>query len=268
MTTATLETKPMTAEQLILVETDGPVGIIKLNRPKVLNALNPQLMTQLADQLEAFDKDDSIYVIVLAGSERAFAAGADIGDMAECASLEMYKRDQFATWDRIKRTKKPIVAAVSGYALGGGCELMMLCDVIIASDTSQIGQPEINIGVMPGAGGTQRLTRAVGKATAMDVILTGRFLGAAEALAGGLVSRVVPREHFYSEALRIAHAMARKGPIALRFAKESVLKAHETALSEGLEYERKLFYALFSTEDQKEGMRAFMEKRKPDFKGK
>ena len=171
----------MTAEQLILVETDGPVGIIKLNRPKVLNALNPQLMTQLAEQLETFDKDDSIYVIVLAGNERAFAAGADIGDMAECSALEMYQRDQFATWDRIKRTKKPIVAAVSGFALGGGCELMMLCDVIVASDTSQIGQPEINIGVMPGAGGTQRLTRAVGKATAMDVVLTGRFLSAAEA---------------------------------------------------------------------------------------
>ena len=178
------------------------------------------------------------------------------------------QRDQFAIWDRIKRTKKPIVAAVSGFALGGGCELMMLCDVIVVSDTSQIGQPEINIGVMPGAGGTQRLTRAVGKATAMDVILTGRFLSAAEALAGGLVSRVVPPEHFFSEAMRIAHGMAKKGPIALRLAKESVLKAHETALSEGLEYERKLFYSLFSTEDQKEGMRAFMEKRKPDFKGK
>ena len=185
-----------------------------------------------------------------------------------CAALEMCQRDQFAVWDRIKRTKKPIVAAVSGFALGGGCELMMLCDVIIASETSQIGQPEINIGVMPGAGGTQRLTRAVGKATAMDVILTGRFLSAAEALAGGLVSRVVPREHFFSEALSIAQEMAKKGPIALRFAKESVLKAHESALSEGLEYERKLFYALFATEDQKEGMRAFMEKRKPNFKGK
>ena len=268
MTTATVETKPMTAEQLILVETDGQVGVITLNRPKVLNALNPQLMTQLAEQLEAFDQDDSIYVIVLAGSERAFAAGADIGDMAERSALEMYQRDQFAVWDRIKRTKKPIVAAVSGFALGGGCELMMLCDVIVASETSQIGQPEINIGVMPGAGGTQRLTRAVGKATAMDVILTGRFLSAAEALAGGLVSRVVPLEHFFSEAMRIAHGMAKKGPIALRLAKESVLKANEMALSEGLEYERKLFYSLFSTEDQKEGMRAFMEKRKPDFKGR
>ncbi|MCH8345203.1 MAG: enoyl-CoA hydratase/isomerase family protein [Planctomycetes bacterium] len=258
----------MTEEALILSETDRHVGIIRLNRPKVLNALNPQLMTQLAEQMETFDGDDAIHVILLAGSERAWAAGADIGDMAECSTLQMYQRDQFATWDRFKRIKKPIVAAVSGYALGGGCELMMLCDVVIASETAQIGQPEINIGVMPGAGGTQRLTRAVGKATAMDVILTGRFLSAKEALAAGLISRVVPKEHYFTEALRVAHAMAAKGPIALRLAKDAVLKAFETTLSEGLEYERKLFYMLFSTEDQKEGMRAFMEKRKPKFKGK
>jgi enoyl-CoA hydratase len=268
MTTATVETKPMSDEALILTETDGHVGIVRLNRPKVLNALNPQLMTMLAEQLEAFDKDAQIHVILIAGNERAWAAGADIGDMAERSTLEMYQRDQFATWDRIKRTKKPIVAAVSGFALGGGCELMMQCDVVIASETAQIGQPEINIGVMPGAGGTQRLTRAVGKAMAMDIILTGRFLSAVEALEHGLVSRVVPREHFYSEALKVAHAMAAKGPIALRLAKESVNKAFETTLAEGLEYERKLFYTLFATEDQKEGMRAFMEKRKPDFKGR
>ncbi|MCZ6612401.1 MAG: enoyl-CoA hydratase-related protein [Planctomycetota bacterium] len=258
----------MTEEALILSETDGHVGIIRLNRPKVLNALNPQLMTQLAEQMETFDGDDAIHVIVLAGSERAWAAGADIGDMAECSTVQMYQRDQFAIWDRIKRIKKPIVAAVSGYALGGGCELMMLCDVVIASETAQIGQPEINIGVMPGAGGTQRLTRAIGKAAAMDVILTGRFLSAKEALAAGLISRVVPKEHYFSEALRVAHAMAAKGPIALRLAKDAVLKAFETTLAEGLEYERKLFYMLFSTEDQREGMRAFMEKRKPKFKGK
>ncbi len=266
--TSVVETKPMTDEQLTLSETDGTVGIVRLNRPKVLNALNPALMTQLAEQLEVFDKNGEIHVIVLAGSERAWAAGADIGDMAERSMLEMYERDQFATWDRIRRIKKPIVAAVSGYALGGGCELMMLCDVVIASETTRIGQPEINIGVMPGAGGTQRLPRAVGKATAMDVILTGRFLSATEALAAGLVSRVVPKEHYYTEALRVAHEMARKGPIALRLAKEAVLKAQETTLSEGLEYERKLFYMLFATEDQKEGMRAFVEKRKPQFKGK
>ncbi len=264
----TVETKPMAQEQLILAETDGPVGIIRLNRPKVLNALNPELMTMLAGQMETFDHDDAIHVILLAGSERAWAAGADIGDMAERSMLEMYERDQFATWDRIRRIKKPIVAAVSGYALGGGCERRLLCDVVIASETTRIGQPEINIGVMPGAGGTQRLPRAVGKATAMDVILTGRFLSATEALAAGLVSRVVPKEHYYTEALRVAHEMARKGPIALRLAKEAVLKAQETTLSEGLEYERKLFYMLFATEDQKEGMRAFVEKRKPDFKGK
>jgi enoyl-CoA hydratase len=265
----TIEPKPMTTDEpYILTENDGPVGIVRINRPKVLNALNPELMTMLAVQLEAYDKEEDVHVILLAGTERAWAAGADIGDMAERSAIEMYQRDQFATWERIKRVKKPIVAAVSGFALGGGCELMMLCDVVIASETAQIGQPEINIGVMPGAGGTQRLTRAVGKATAMDVILTGRFLTAHEALRYGLVSRVVPREHWYTEALKVAQAMARKGPIALRLAKEGVLKAFESTLTEGLEYERKLFYTLFATEDQKEGMRAFMEKRKPQFKGR
>lgn len=255
-------------ESLILTETDGHVGIIRLNRPKVLNALNPELMAALAAQMEAYDKDPAIYVIVLSGSEKAWAAGADIGDMAEQSVVSMYERDQFATWERIKRVKKPIVAAVSGWCLGGGCELMMHCDVVVASETAQFGQPEINIGVMPGAGGTQRLPRALGKALAMDVILSGRFLSAQEALDHGLVSRVVPREHFFTEALKVAHAIASKGPIALRFAKEGVLKAFETPLSEGLEFERKLFYMLFATEDQKEGMRAFVEKRKPTFKGK
>ena len=258
----------MSTESLILAETNGSIGIIRLNRPKVLNALNPELMTQLADQMETWDRDAAIDVMLLAGSERAFAAGADIGDMAEQSAISMYERDQFATWDRIKRIKKPIVAAVSGFALGGGCELMMMCDVVIASDTAQFGQPEINIGVMPGAGGTQRLTRAVGKATAMDVILSGRFLSAKEALKAGLVSRIVPNEHWYSAALKLAHELAKKPPLALRIAKESVLKAHEMNLSEGLEHERKLFYMLFATEDQKEGMRSFVEKRKPSFKGK
>lgn len=269
MTTATFETKPMSKQDdLILSEIDGHVGIIRLNRPKVLNALNPELMTKLAAQMETFDDDATIHVILLAGSERAWAAGADIGDMAEQTAVTMYERDQFATWDRIKRIKKPIVAAVSGYALGGGCELMMLCDIVIASETAQIGQPEINIGVMPGAGGTQRLTRAVGKATAMDVILTGRFLSAKESLAAGLISRVVPKEHWYSAALKLAHEVASKPPLALRIAKDAILKAQELNLSEGLGYERKLFYMLFSTDDQKEGMRAFMDKRKPTFKGK
>ncbi len=256
------------SEPLIITETDGHVGIVRINRPKVLNALNPELMTRLAEQMEAFDRDDAVHVILLSGSERAWAAGADIGDMAERSMIDMYLRDQFATWDRIRRVRKPIVAAVSGFALGGGCELMMLCDVVVASETAQIGQPEINIGVMPGAGGTQRLARAAGKALAMDVILTGRTLTAREALAAGLVSRVVPREHFFSEALRVAHEMAARGPLALRLAKDAVLKSFETTLAEGLEYERKLFYMLFDTQDQKEGMRAFVEKRKPQFKGR
>lgn len=267
----TTETKPMTNEQndqLIISETEGRVGIIRLNRPKVLNALNPELMTMLAEQCEAFDDDPNISVILIAGSERAWAAGADIGDMADKTSVEMYERDQFATWERIKNVRKPIVAAVSGFALGGGCELAMLCDIIIASETAQFGQPEINIGVMPGAGGTQRLTRAVGKAVAMDVILGGRFLSAKEAMQHGLISRVVPPEHFYDEALRVAQNLAQKPLVALRIAKESVLKAFETNLTEGLEYERKLFYMLFSTEDQKEGMHAFVQKRKPEFKNK
>jgi enoyl-CoA hydratase len=251
----------------ILTSTDGHVGIVTLNRPDKLNALNLDLMKQLVAALEGYDQDDNLYVILLSGNERAFAAGADIGDMAEASAISQYKANQFARWERIGKITKPIVAAVSGFALGGGCELAMSCDVIIASETAQFGQPEINIGVMPGAGGTQRLIRAIGKATAMDVILTGRFLSSREALAYGLVSRVVPKEHFYSEALRVCHEMAAKPPLALRIAKESVRKAHEVGLSEGLEYERKLFYLLFATEDQKEGMHAFLEKRRPQFKG-
>jgi len=268
-TTPAIEPKPMTTDEpLILTETDDHVAICRINRPKVLNALNPALMTAMAAQFEQWDKDDDIYVIVLTGNDRAFAAGADIGDMAERSAIEMYKRDQFATWERIKRIRKPIIAAVSGFALGGGCELAMICDIVIASETAQFGQPEINLGVMPGAGGTQRLTRAVGKAVAMDVILTGRFLSAREALEHGLVSRIVPPEHYFTEAMKAAKEMSAKGPIALRLAKEGVVKAFETTLSEGLEYERKLFYALFATEDQKEGMRAFVEKRRPEFRGR
>lgn len=252
----------------IKTSTDGHVGIIQLNRPKQLNALNLDLMKQLVDALENFDSDEAIRVIVLAGNDRAFAAGADINDMVDSTVVEQYTRNQFARWERIKKIRKPIVAAVSGFALGGGCELMMHCDIIIASETARIGQPEINIGIMPGAGGTQRLTRAVGKATAMDMVLSGRFLTAQEALAFGLVSRVVPVEHFLRESMRVAHTLAEKPPLALQFAKESVLKAHEMSLSDGLEYERKLFYMLFATEDQTEGMRAFVEKRKPQFQGR
>ncbi len=255
-------------ENEILSEADGHVGIIKLNRPEVLNALSLELMNKLVEQLEAYDNDPNIHVILLSGSEKVWAAGADINDMADASTFEMYNRNQFAHWERIRKISKPIVAAVSGYALGGGCELAMLCDIIVASQSAKFGQPEINIGVMPGAGGTQRLTRAVGKATAMDVVLTGRFLSAREALEAGLVSRVVPKENFYFEALRIAHELAEKAPLALRLAKEAVLKAHELSLSDGLEYERKLFYMLFATEDQKEGMKAFLEKRRAKFKGR
>jgi len=253
---------------VILSEVDSHVGIVRLNRPEVLNALSLELMKKLVAQLEAYDDDPNIRVILLSGSERVFAAGADITDMVDASTFDMYSRNQFARWERIKKISKPIVAAISGYALGGGCELAMHCDIIIASETAKFGQPEINIGVMPGAGGTQRLTRAVGKAVAMDVVLSGRFLSAREALSAGLVSRVVPKENFYDEALRIAHELAKKPPLALRLAKESVLKAHEMSLSDGLEYERKLFYMLFATEDQKEGMKAFIEKRRPEFKGR
>lgn len=258
----------MTDDSHVLTETNGAVAVIRINRPKVLNALNLELMTDLAEIMERHDADDSISVILLAGSERAWAAGADIGDMTTASVSDMATRDQFAQWERIKRIKKPIVAAVSGFALGGGCELMMHCDVIICSENARIGQPEINIGVMPGAGGTQRLTHAVGKAMAMDVVLSGRFLTAKEALSHGLVSRIVPPEHWFSEALKVAQQLATKPAVALRSAKESVLKANELPLSQGLEYERKLFYMLFDTEDQKEGMSAFVEKRKPSYKGR
>jgi enoyl-CoA hydratase len=265
---STVEVKPTTDEDLILTETDGHVGTIRLNRPKALNAISPEMILQVAERMEMWDRDENIYVILLTGNEKAFAAGADIGDMSERTTIEMYERDQFAVWDRIARIKKPIVAAVSGFALGGGCELMMMCDVIVASEQAQFGQPEINLGIIPGAGGTQRFTRATGKAMAMDVILTGRFLSAAEALDHGLISRVVPPEHYFVEALKVAHTMCRKGPVALKLGKEAVSKAFETTLGEGVLAERRLFYMLFSTQDQKEGMKAFMEKRKAEFVGK
>ncbi len=254
--------------ELVLSETDGHVGILTLNRPKVLNALSLELMDELIGRLEAFDADDQIYVIVLSGSERAFAAGADINQMADQSVVDMYLRNQFAKWERIKRISKPIIAAVSGYVLGGGCELMMHCDIIVASETAQIGQPEINIGIIPGAGGTQRLPRAIGKFQAMDMVLSGRFLTADEAYRAGLLSRVVPVEHFRSEAIRLAHELAAKPPLQLRMAKEAVLKAWETPLALGMEYERKLLYLCFATQDQKEGMKAFIEKRKPEFVGR
>ncbi len=242
--------------------------MITLNRPNVLNALSLDLMKQLVETLEQFDENDDIRVIVLAGSEKVWAAGADIKDMADASVVSMHQRNQFARWERIKRIRKPIIAAVSGYALGGGCELAMHCDIIVASETAKFGQPEINIGVIPGAGGTQRLTRAIGKYRAMEMVLNGRFIDAKEAERFGLVSRVVPKEHYLSAAMAIAKQMARRPTVALQLGKEAILKASELPLSEGLEYERKLFYMLFATEDQKEGMRAFIEKRKPVFEGK
>jgi len=253
------------AEPLILTETDGRVGVVRLNRPKVLNALNPELMEQLAAQLEAWDADDAIACVLITGGDRAFAAGADIGDMAERSAIEMDERDQFRTWDRLRRIRKPIVAAVSGFALGGGCELMMICDVVVAAETAQFGQPEIKLGVIPGAGGTQRLTRAVGKAKAMDLVLTGRMMDAAEAERLGLVSRVVPPENVEREAMEVARTIAGMGRVAARLGKQAVDAAFETTLDQGIDLERKLFFLLFASRDQKEGMTAFAEKRRPEF---
>lgn len=247
---------------------DKHIGLIELNRPKELNALNRQLMLEIRDVLREWDEDDNIRVVILTGGERVFAAGADIKQMADATAISMLGIDQFSTWDQIKKTKKPIIAAVSGFALGGGCELAMTCDLIIASETAQFGQPEINIGTMPGAGGTQRLTRAVGKSLAMEMVLTGRFITAEEAQRAGLVVRVVPVEVLLAEAVKTAKQIAAKSPIAVRLAKESVNKAYETTLDEGLQFERKNFYLTFASEDQKEGMKAFVEKRSPDFKGR
>jgi enoyl-CoA hydratase len=254
--------------QNIATAVEDQIGIVTLNRPKVLNALNHELMGELVKALEAFDRDDSVRVIVLTGGERAFAAGADIKEMSEETTVSIMDKDQFSTWDRIKLIHKPIIAAVSGYALGGGCELVMNCDIIVASETAQFGQPEINLGVIPGAGGTQRLTRIVGKYKAMELILTGRPFTAYEAHQLGLVNKVAPVELFLEEAKAMAKEIAKKSPIAVRLAKEAIMKTFETTLNEGLQFERKNFYMLFSSEDQKEGMKAFMEKRQASFKGR
>lgn len=254
--------------EVILTKTDGHVGIATLNRPEVLNALSVELMDRLIEVLEGYDRDPNIHVIVVTGSERAFAAGADISEMVEASVVDMSERNNLARWKRIAAIRKPIIAAVSGFALGGGCELAMHCDIIVASESAQFGQPEIKLGVMPGAGGTQRLTRAIGKFKAMEMVLNGRFLSAQEAFDAGLVTRIVSKEQFLDEALRLAQEMAQKAPLALKAAKEAVLAADEMALTHGLEFERRLFYSLFATEDQKEGMRAFVEKRKPKFTGR
>jgi len=244
------------------------VSLIQLNRPKELNALCLELMDELVQAFRQLDQDPETRCIVLTGNERAFAAGADIKQMAGRTAMDMLQIDQFSKWDAIKKTKTPVIAAVSGFALGGGCELAMLCDMIVASESAQFGQPEIKIGVMPGAGGTQRLTRAVGKALAMEMVLTGKFINAREAWAAGLINRVVPIEIYLQEALKLASQVAALSPIATQLAKESVLKAFDSALEEGLQFERKNFYLLFASEDQKEGMAAFVEKRSPNFLGK
>jgi enoyl-CoA hydratase/carnithine racemase len=251
----------------ILATIDGSVGVITLNRPKALNALNAELLRELCDALEAWDADDAVRCIVLTGSERAFAAGADIKEMQPRSYMEMFKTNFFAdAADRIVAIRKPIIAAVAGYALGGGCELAMLCDFIIAADTAKFGQPEINLGVMPGIGGTQRLTRFVGKSKAMEMCLTGRNMDAAEAEGSGLVSRVVPAAELLSEAMKAAHTIAEKSvPIAM-MTKETINRAYETTLAEGIRFERRVFHSMFGTEDQKEGMAAFSEKRKPAFR--
>jgi len=252
----------------LLVTKETGYAIIQLNRPEVLNAINIRLMEELVDALEALDKDNDVRCIIITGNEKAFAAGADIKEMAEASAIEMLLRDQFARWDRIRRIKKPLIAAVSGFALGGGCELSMTCDIIIASETAKFGQPEINIGVMPGAGGTQRLTRAVGKAKAMEMVLTGKMISAQEALQWGLINKVVPVEYYLEEAKNLAREIASKPPVAVRLAKEAVLKAFDTTIESGLEFERRNFYLLFASEDQKEGMKAFVEKRKAEWRGK
>ena len=243
------------------------VALVRLNRPKELNALNLQLMQELKQGLATLDKDPAVRVIIITGNEKAFAAGADIKQMSDQSAIDMLKVDQFSTWDQIKKTKKPLIAAVSGFALGGGCELAMTCDLIVASESAKFGQPEIKIGVMPGAGGTQRLTRAVGKVRAMEMVLTGKFINAEEALQFGLVNKVVPTELYLEEANKLAQTIASMSPVAVQMAKEAVNRSFETHLDEGLHFERKNFYLLFASNDQKEGMKAFIEKRDPDFSG-
>ncbi len=256
------------SNQFIIVTKQDGYAMTQLNRPEVLNALNIKLMEELVDALESLDEDNDVRCIIITGNEKAFAAGADIQEMAEASAIEMLTRDQFARWDRIRKMKKPIIAAVSGFALGGGCELAMTCDMVIASETAKFGQPEINIGVMPGAGGTQRLTRAVGKVKAMEMVLTGRMISADEALRWGLINKVVPVEYYLEEAKAWAKEIASKPPVAIKLAKEAVLKSFDTTIEGGLEFERKNFYLLFASKDQKEGMKAFAEKRKAEWKGR
>jgi enoyl-CoA hydratase len=250
------------------VEVQGNVGLIRIDRPKALNALNRDVMQEIHEALQTLEADPQVGAIVISGDERAFAAGADIKSMAPASAVEMLEEDLIGLWDRVQEATKPLIAAVSGWCLGGGNELAMACDMIVASETAVFGQPEVNLGVIPGAGGTQRLTRAVGKAIAMEMVLNDRHLSAEEALQLGLINRVVPVELYLEEALKLAGEIAARAPIAVRLGKEMVLRAHETLLSDGIAEERRNFYFLFSTEDQKEGMQAFLEKRQAQWKGK
>jgi enoyl-CoA hydratase len=255
--------------ETVLTSKEGMIGIITLNRPQAMNALSSKLVNELISALDEFDKDEEVRCLVISGSERAFSAGADIHEMADMTAVQMTMTGHFfPLWDKVGRYPKPIVGALSGYVLGGGLELAMSLDVLVASETTQLGQPEIDIGVMPGGGGTQRLTRAVGKAKAMEMILTGKRIGAEEAKTLGLVSRVVPKEAFLEEAKKVANEIASRSPVAVRLAKMAVNKAFEMGLSQGLDFEREVFYLLFASEDKTEGMKAFLEKRRPEFKGK
>jgi enoyl-CoA hydratase/carnithine racemase len=257
------------AYKTITVETRDHVGLVTLNRPKAMNALNAELMRELGEALLKFDADETVGAIVITGNEKAFAAGADIKEMRPKSFVDVYREDFItAEWETVTRVRKPVIAAVSGYCLGGGCELAMMCDFILAADTAKFGQPEINLGVMPGAGGTQRLARFVGKSKAMEMNLTGRFMEAEEAERSGLVSRIVPADQLLDEAVSTAAKIADKAPLAVLATKEAVNRAYETTLGEGVRFERRLFHALFSTEDQKEGMDAFTEKRTPKFRGR
>ena len=255
------------AYQNILLETRGRVGLLTLNRPKALNALNDQLMDELGEALLAFDADEAIGAMVVTGSDKAFAAGADIGAMKDWSYMDVFKSEYISrNWETIRRVRKPVIAAVGGYALGGGCELAMMCDIIIAADTAKFGQPEIKLGIIPGAGGTQRLPRAVGKAKAMDLVLSARMMDAAEAERAGLVSRVVAADKLLDEALAVAAAIASHSLPAVMMAKEAINRAYEAPLNEGMLFERRLFHSLFATNDQKEGMAAFVEKRPAQFR--
>src|SRR5215216_2689207 len=256
------------AYETIVVESKGKVGVIRLNRPQALNALNAQVNKDMTAAVDAFEADDNIGCVVITGSEKAFAAGADIKEMSGKSHMDVFKEDFAASWDRVARMRKPVIAAVAGFALGGGCELAMMCDLIIAADNAKFGQPEIKLGVIPGIGGTQRLTRAVGKAKAMDLILTGRMMDAAEAERSGLVARVVPAASLMDEAMKAAETIAGMSLPSVMLAKESINRAFETTLSEGVRFERRVFHSLFATADQKEGMAAFVEKRQAQFRNK